>query len=215
MQMGIVGICGKMGNQCAKFYQNRFEVIGIDVKQHPDFPTYSDLNEISHLDVLVDFSSPSAYPLLKEALERKIPVLSGTTGYSTEEIETLKAQAKQAHTTFLWSANYAKGISLFVKLIEECQKEFQIFDFVEIHATTKKDAPSGTAKMFARKMGIPEEKIQSLRLYQAPAIHELIFASEDERIIIRHEVIHKQAFILGFDEVLKKVLGGQNVGDID
>lgn len=114
--------------------------------------------------------------------------------------------AKKQNTCFIWKANYAKGIKLFSKLIEDCKEEFDILDFVEIHATSKKDAPSGTARVLARKLNIPEQKIQSLRLNQAPAIHEIIFSSDDERVYIRHEIINKRAFITGFDEELRKVI---------
>ena len=78
--------------------------------------------------------------------------------------------------------------------------------FVEIHATSKKDAPSGTAKVLARSLNISEDKIQSLRLNQAPAIHEIIFSSLDERVYLRHEILNKKAFLTGFDEELRKRL---------
>ncbi|HIT50247.1 MAG TPA: hypothetical protein IAD46_04395 [Candidatus Pelethenecus faecipullorum] len=212
MRMVILGICGRMGEQLYTYFKERFTILGIDVKQHRTVPTYAALEEISDpIDVMVDFSSPSAEPIVRSAIEKRIPVLSGTTGYKKEVIQSLQEEASSCQTIFYWSANYAKGIQLFRKLIDLCQKEFAIFDFVEIHATTKKDAPSGTAKMFAEQLNIDENKIQSLRLYQAPAIHELIFASQDERIIIRHEVIHTHAFLTGFDELLQKIMKGEAI----
>lgn len=207
MLMAILGICGKMGNQIYEKYKGEFSIIGIDVIKHKEVETYQDFKEVHQkIDVVVDFSSIDAYAILKNALESGYPVLSGTTGYSFEQIEQLEELSKRYNTSFIWKANYAKGIKLFTKLIEVCQKEFEILDFVEIHATSKKDAPSGTAKVLARNLGIPEQKIQSLRLNQAPAIHEIIFSSENERVYIRHEIIHKKAFITGFDEELRKVL---------
>ena len=82
--------------------------------------------------------------------------------------------------------------------------EFKILDFVEIHETTKKDAPSGTAKMLAEILGVNESKIQSLRLNYAPATHELIFYSEAERITLKHEIFNKMAFVIGLIEEIKK-----------
>lgn len=107
---------------------------------------------------------------------------------------------------FYLESKLCQGNQTFSKLIEDCKEEFDILDFVEIHATSKKDAPSGTARVLARKLNIPEQKIQSLRLNQAPAIHEIIFSSDDERVYIRHEIINKRAFITGFDEELRKVI---------
>lgn len=205
--MAIIGICGKMGNQIYEKYKDEFDIIGIDVLKHKTAKTVQSLKDISErLDIIVDFSSPEAYDTLALAIRQGYPVLSGTTGYRFEQLDELENLAKENHTSFIWKANYAKGIKLFTKLIEDCKKEFEILDFVEIHATSKKDAPSGTAKVLAKNLHIPEQKIQSLRINQAPAIHEIIFSSEDERVILRHEIIHKQAFLTGFDEELRKIL---------
>lgn len=207
MQMAIIGICGKMGGQIYENYKKEFSIIGLDLLQHPAVNTYTSLKEVKEqIDVIVDFSSPECMEILKDGIERGIPILSGTTGYDFEQLEELNLLAKNKHTKFIWKANYAKGIKLFSKLIEDCKEEFDILDFVEIHATSKKDSPSGTARVLARKLNIPEEKIQSLRLNQAPAIHEIIFSSDDERVYIRHEIINKKAFITGFDEELRKVI---------
>ncbi|MDE6655428.1 MAG: hypothetical protein K2J85_00380 [Anaeroplasmataceae bacterium] len=207
MQMAIIGICGKMGSQIYEKYKDEFQIVGIDEVKHKEVETFHGILEIPYsIDVVVDFSSPDAYETLVTALKKGYPVLSGTTGYTFEQIDELSKLAQDCNTTFIWKANYAKGIKLFTKLIEDCHQEFEILDFVEIHATSKKDAPSGTAKVLAKSLGIPEQKIQSLRLNQAPAIHEIIFSSEYERVYLRHEIIHKKAFIIGFDEELRKVL---------
>ena len=208
MQMAIIGICGKMGSQIYEYYKDKFEIIGIDIINHPIVKTYQNLNDIDEkIDVIVDFSSCDSYDILVDGIKKKIPLLSGTTGYKDEEIDKLYELAKENDSIFIWRANYAKGIDLFSKIINTCQKEFEILDFVEIHATTKKDAPSGTAKVLAKQLAIPYEKIQSLRINMAPAIHEIIFSSDEERVILRHEIINKRAFVIGFDDVLKEVLG--------
>ena len=207
MAMAIIGICGKMGSQIYEKYKDEFHLVGIDEIQHKEVETYQGILDIPYpIDVVIDFSSTEAYPILVQALKKGYPILSGTTGYTFDQIDELYKLAKENHTTFIWKANYAKGIKLFSKLLEDCQKEFEILDFVEIHATSKKDAPSGTAKVLAKSLGIPENRIQSLRINQAPAIHEIIFSSEDERVYLRHEILQKRAFITGFDEELRKVL---------
>jgi Dihydrodipicolinate reductase len=204
--MVILGICGKMGSQIYEKYKNEFSIVGLDMIRHADVETYENLEQIPNpIDVLVDFSSPDTYEILCQGIHRRIPILSGTTGYTFEQIEQLEQMAIENNTPFVWKANYAKGIKLFSKLIEDCKDEFEVLDFVEIHATSKKDAPSGTAKVLARRLNIPEQKIQSLRINQAPAIHEIIFSSEDERVFLRHEIINKKAFITGFDEELRKI----------
>lgn len=208
MQMAIIGICGKMGSQIYEFYKDKYDIIGIDIKNHLIAKTYQNLADIEEaIDVIVDFSSCECFEFLVQGIKKKIPILCGTTGYPDDKIEYLKKLALENETVFVWKANYAKGINLFSKIIDICKDEFEILDFVEIHATTKKDAPSGTAKILAKQLDVPYDKIQSLRINMAPAIHEIIFSSADERVILRHEIINKHAFIVGFNEILNEVLG--------
>lgn len=206
MLMVIIGVCGRMGTQIYNRYKNDFEIIGVDLIKHNCIQTFSSIKDISKkIDIVVDFSSPNCYDELVYAIEKGYSILSGTTGYSLIEIEELKKLAKKNNTKFIWKANYAKGISLFEKLLLAFKDEFEVLDFIEIHATSKKDKPSGTARVLAHNLGISEEMIQSIRLNLAPAIHEIIFSSNNERISVRHEILNNEAFILGFDEDLKEL----------
>ena len=205
MKMAIIGISGRMGMRVYDYFKKAFEIIGVDYINFKDAPTYKRLEDIPFpIDVVVDFSSVKAEPELRYAIEHHILTLSGTTGYPEDVIDDLKQKGQDL---FYWSANYSKGIDLFSRLIGMIKKEYDLFDFIEIHAATKKDAPSGTAKMLARDLDLPYEKIQSLRINYAPPIHELIFSSKYEQIILRHEVIDTLAFLEGFDAKLKEMLG--------
>ncbi len=204
--MVIIGICGKMGNQIYNKYKNDFDILGIDIIKHESVKTYSSIKNINKkIDIVVDFSSPNCYDELVYAINKRYIIISGTTGYSLDTINNLKKLALENNTIFIWKANYAKGIKLFKKTIELFKNEFNILDFIEIHATSKKDKPSGTAIVLANELGISLDKIQSIRLNMAPAIHEIIFSSDNERIAVRHEIINKEAFIKGFDEDLKEL----------
>ena len=203
-----------MGTLIYEYLKNSNTIYGIDVKKHNVIPTYSSLNEIDNVDIIIDFSSTNSYNYLVEGIKRKIPTFSGTTGYSKDKIEELYYLAKEYDTIFIWKPNYAKGIKLFSKILKECKEEFKILDFVEIHETTKKDAPSGTSIMLAEIIGIDKSSIQSIRLNFTPAIHELIFYSDSERITLKHEIFDKKAFITGLMEEINKFGVDQNVRNI-
>lgn len=205
MKMAILGISGRMGQKVFEYFKDKFEIIGVDKINFREVPTYTSLKDIPEkIDVVVDFSSPSAAEELRYAIEHEILTLSGTTGYEDKIIDELKKTGKNR---FYWSANYSKGIDLFTSLIDSIKEEYALFDFIEIHAATKKDAPSGTAKMLARNLGISYDKIQSLRIHYAPPIHELIFSSKYEQITLRHEVTDTRAFLEGFENKLQELLG--------
>ena len=194
-----------MGTLICEYLKNSTNIIGLDLKKHTIYPTYKSLNDIKDIDLIIDFSSIDSYNHLVEGIKRKIPIFSGTTGYKKEEIENLLNLANEYDSIFVWKPNYAKGIKLFSKIIKECKQDFNILDFVEIHEVTKKDSPSGTSIMLAEILGIDKDKIQSIRLNYTPAIHELIFYSDSERITIKHEIFNKKAFILGLMEEINEI----------
>lgn len=205
LKMAIIGISGKMGKKLYEYFKDSFDIIGIDEINFPNVKTYKHLSEVDDkIDVVVDFSSVNAIDELKYAIKNNILTLSGTTGYEIEFIDEL---VKQSNNMFYWSCNYSNGIELFTNIAKTIKQHYPLFDFVEIHASTKKDSPSGTAKKLAYDLRIDEAQIQSLRLLQAPPIHELIFCSKYERITIRHEVIDSTAFLDGFNAKLKELLG--------
>lgn len=205
LKMAIIGISGKMGKRLYEYFKDSFDIIGIDQINFSDVKTYKHLSEVEDkIDIVVDFSSIHAVDELKYAIDNKILTLSGTTGYDIKFINEL---VEKSNNLFYWSCNYANGIELFSNIAKSIKKHYPLFDFVEIHASTKKDSPSGTAKKLAYDLNIDENQIQSLRLMQAPPIHELIFCSKYERITIRHEVIDSTAFLDGFNAKLKELLG--------
>ena len=193
-----------MGTLIYEYLKNSNNIFGIDIKEHKDIKIYKSMSEIENIDLIIDFSSVNSYNHLVDGIKRKIPIFSGTTGYSKEQIESLYNLAKEYISIFVWKPNYAKGIKLFSKILDECKEEFKILDFVEIHETTKKDSPSGTSIMLAEILGINKKNIQSIRLNFTPAIHELIFYSDSERIILKHEIFDKKAFIVGLLEEINK-----------
>ena len=214
MNIVIIGICGKMGTLIYEYLKNSNTIYGLDIKKHSNVPMFNSIDEIENVDIILDFSSTNSYNHLVDGINRGIPVFSGTTGYTEKKIEELYSLAKDNNTIFVWKPNYAKGINLFSRILKEFKDEFKILDFVEIHETTKKDAPSGTSIMLAEILGIDKGKIQSIRLNFTPAIHELIFYSDSERITLRHEIFDKKAFIIGLFEEINKFGVDDNVRNI-
>lgn len=203
MRMVILGALGKMGLKLIEKYHNDFEIIGIDLNESKLIPIKKTIDEIDDFDIAIDFSSINAKPELIKILKRNKPTISGTTGYTKDEIEYFYSLNKDQ---FYWSCNFSKGIALFEEISKTIKKEYPIFDFVEIHSIGKKDSPSGTAKYLADILDYPYDKIQCLRLPLAPAIHEIVYTTDNERIIIRHEAINKNAFIEGIDNKIKELI---------
>jgi 4-hydroxy-tetrahydrodipicolinate reductase len=77
-------------------------------------------------------------------------------------------------------------------------------EIVELHADTKRDAPSGTAKATAELMGggVP---IHSVRLPGLVAHQEVVFGGEGETLTLRHDTSSREAFVPGVLRAVERV----------
>ncbi|MCK4737627.1 MAG: 4-hydroxy-tetrahydrodipicolinate reductase, partial [Sulfurimonas sp.] len=97
-------------------------------------------------DIVIDFSLPEACEaLLEAAIETPKPLVIGTTGLSTHQLNLLK-QASE-NMPVLYATNMSLGVALLNKLVYQASAALDGFDIeiVEMHHKHKKDAPSGTA----------------------------------------------------------------------
>jgi 4-hydroxy-tetrahydrodipicolinate reductase len=69
-------------------------------------------------------------------------------------------------------------------------------EIVELHADTKRDAPSGTAKATAALIG-GEVPIHSVRLRGLVAHQEVLFGGEGQVLTVRHDTTSREAFVPG------------------
>ena len=201
-----------MGSLIYEYLKNSHNIIGIDIINHPDVKMIKNINNID-LDLIIDFSDASCYEYLLEGIKKHIPVFSGTTTYSIEQISYLSNLAKELNSVFVWKPNYAKGVKVVSELINVCKDNYNIVDLVETHDINKKDSPSGTAKLLVNVLD-SKINIQSLRLIKSNAVHEIIFYDSNERITIKYESLSKMSFVLGLMEEIKRFGVDVDVGNI-
>ena len=153
-------------------------------------------------DVAVDFTTPDAVEdNVRRCLEAGVPVVIGTTGFNAV---TLDVEAQQAGVPCFHAPNFSQGAALMMRLAEEAAKTFPRAEIVELHHEAKKDAPSGTARATAARMGI-EPAIHSVRLPGLVAHQEVIFGGPGETVTIRHDTMSREAFVPGVLRALERV----------
>jgi 4-hydroxy-tetrahydrodipicolinate reductase len=153
-------------------------------------------------DAAIDFTRPDAVTANVEAcLAEGVPVVIGTTGFETAAID---AAAREADVPCFYAPNFALGAVLMMRFAEEAAKVFPRAEIVELHAETKLDAPSGTAKATAARMGT-DPAIHSVRLPGLVAHQEVVFGGPGETLTIRHDTISREAFVPGVLRALDKV----------
>ncbi len=220
----IQGIGGRMGHVLCDMIAQRDDccvVAGIDVKdgEQNGIPVYDSLEKLNGKgDVVIDFSSPAAVEKALPYCEaHKLPIVVCTTGLS-EELQLKVVQLSRTVPVFK-SANMSMGINV---LSELCKRASAILgvnydvEIVEQHHHNKLDAPSGTALMLAaavksqrpdaeyvygrsgqHKRQPNEIGIHSLRMGNVVGEHEVIFATDNQTITLKHQAHDRALFAEG------------------
>jgi 4-hydroxy-tetrahydrodipicolinate reductase len=153
-------------------------------------------------DAAVDFTRPDAVAgTVERCLAADVPVVIGTSGFDAEAVA---ARAREAGVPCFYAPNFSRGAVLMMRFAEEAAKTFPRAEIVELHSEAKVDAPSGTAKATAARMGT-DPAIHSVRLPGLVAHQEVIFGSAGETLVIRHDTSSREAFVPGVLLALEKV----------
>ena len=141
-------------------------------------------------DAMVDFTSPAgAVANIEAAVLAGVPCVVGTSGWDIEV-------ARDAPVAVFYAPNFALGAVLMMRFAEQAAAYFPRAEIVELHHETKVDAPSGTARATAQRIGgaVP---IHSVRLPGLVAHQEVLFGGTGELLTIRHDTTSREAFTAG------------------
>ena len=224
MKIALLGY-GRMGQAIEKFALQRAHQIVFTLDKD------SAQGDLSKADVAINFSVPqSAVANIKSALEKQIPVVSGTTGW-LDDYEEVAAFCKAQNTGFLYASNFSIGVNLFfkintlvAKLMKSHQEDYQP-SLEEIHHIHKLDAPSGTALSLADSVlnessfkeweldGNSKTKlnIHSKREGEVPGTHTLKYTSSIDEISLKHEAFSRDGFALGAVIAAEWLMGKKGV----
>jgi 4-hydroxy-tetrahydrodipicolinate reductase len=227
---------GKMGQLIGQLAESRghqlIAKINIDNRQELA------LLDPRQIDIAIEFSQPEgAVENIKWALQRNIPILSGTTGWLENKSE-IEKMTQETNGTFFYASNYSIGVNVFFKVNQFLAKLINESggykaSIEEIHHTAKKDAPSGTAITLAEGIIDSIDSIQkwhlsdnqtnneqslaitSKRIDPAPGTHIIRFQSEIDTIEISHTAHSREGFALGAILVAEWIQGKKGVLSMD
>src|SRR5437763_1310266 len=102
-------------------------------------------------DVVIDFSTAAAIPMLARAVKRaRVALVSGTTGIYSTGAAALNDAAEVAPV--LWAPNMSLGVEAVARMarmaLSALGEDYDV-EIVETHHRDKVDAPSGTALRLA------------------------------------------------------------------
>ncbi len=198
--------------------------MGITVSDDP-------LEVFAHSQAVVDFTTPQATVAHSEiAAQARLTHVIGTTGLSESDLAALSAAAR--HAVIVRAGNMSLGVNLLTvltrKVAAALDTDFDI-EIVEMHHRHKVDAPSGTALMLgeaaAKGRGVDLADVRdsgrdghtgarrsgdigfaALRGGDVVGEHEVIFAGEGERLVLKHIASDRMLFARG---AVRAALWGQ------
>jgi 4-hydroxy-tetrahydrodipicolinate reductase len=193
MRVAVFGIGGKVGSVLGPALQAAGHDVADGRSAGPD-----------GCDVAVDFTRPDAVvPNVERCLAAEVPVVIGTTGFDTDEVDRV---AREHGLPCFHAPNFSQGAVLMMRFAEAAARAFPRAEIVELHHETKKDAPSGTAKATAARMGT-DPPIHSVRLPGLVAHQAVIFGGPGETLTIRHDTTSREAFLPGVLLALERLPG--------
>ena len=153
-----------------------------------------ELVDLERAEAVVDFTRPDAVVAnVRRAVEAGVPCVVGTTGGDLGEIDEA---ARAAGVAVFHAPNFAIGAVLMMRFAAEAARVLPHVEIVELHADTKRDAPSGTARATAEAIG-GDVPIHSVRLPGLVAHQEVILGGEGQTLTIRHDTTSRSAFVPG------------------
>jgi len=148
-------------------------------------------------DVVIDFTAPDfAVEACEQSIAAGVPIVLGTSGVDAARLEHLGAEAAARGVQLFHAANFAIGGVLMMRFAEEAHRYLPAAEIIELHADSKRDAPSGTSLATAARMG-GEVPIHSVRLPGLVAHQEVILGGPGETLTIRHDTSSREAFVPG------------------
>jgi 4-hydroxy-tetrahydrodipicolinate reductase len=199
--------------------------LGVSVTDDP-------LEAFAKAQAVIDFTSPAATVNFADlaAQARAVHVI-GTTGLEDEHLKRLKAAAR--HAVIIRAGNMSLGVNLLTRLTQKVAAALDDdwdIEIVEAHHRMKVDAPSGTALMLGeaaaegRGISLDGHKdsgrdgitgarskgnigFSSVRGGDIVGEHDVIFAANGERIVLRHIATDRTIFARG---ALRAAVWGQD-----
>ena len=198
--------------------------IGVTVTDDP-------LEAFAKAQAVVDFTSPAAtVEFAALAAQARAVHVIGTTGLEAEHLAKIEAASR--HAVIVRAGNMSLGVNLLVRLTQKVAAALDAdwdVEVVEAHHRMKVDAPSGTALMLGaaaaagRGVALDDAKVSgrdgitgarergtigfsAIRGGDIVGEHDVIFAGEGERVILRHVATDRAIFARG---ALRAAVWGQ------
>lgn len=229
LRVAVAGATGRTGSEAAKAIRQAPDLdlvaavarrragedLGVVLGEGPwDVPLETDVAAVlarGRLDVLVDFTLPDiAGAHAIAALRHGVRPVVGATGIPAVEVDAIRGLVAERRLGAVLIPNFSFGIMLLARFCAEALRFFPDVEVVELHHSTKRDKPSGTALQLRRVLEAAGARspvpVHSVRLPGLVAHHEVIFGGAGETLTLRHDTLSRASFGPGVVLAVRKVM---------
>jgi 4-hydroxy-tetrahydrodipicolinate reductase len=232
----VAGITGWTGGAIADAIRSAddLELVGGVSRSDPDsYSSVADALDAVRADVLVDYTSASAVrDDVFAALDRGANVVVGSSGLSADDYESIDSAARERGVGVISAGNFSLTAALLLRSAIDAARHLDAWEIVDYASAGKPDAPSGTARELAERLGevrrpsigvpvaeivpspeargaaIAGSQVHSVRLPSFVVSTEVVFAADGERLSIRHDAGETPApYVAGTLLAIRSVIG--------
>jgi 4-hydroxy-tetrahydrodipicolinate reductase len=211
----VAGITGWTGGPVARAVREADDlelVAGVARTDPTQYSSVDDALDAVAADVLVDYTHASAVGAnVRAALARGVGVVVGSSGLGAQDYAEIDALARERGVGVVAAGNFSLSAALVLRFATEAARHFETWEVIDYASAGKEDAPSGTAREIAERLGsvrrpvleVPVDdvlgareargatvagtQVHSLRLPGFVVSTEVVFASGGERLTLRHD----------------------------
>ena len=220
MKLSLVGAAGKMGKALTSEVQHNkeFEITNYVVKPNSSL-LGKDVGSIhfnqqsnslfvddpkNAFDMFVDFADAQNISSRIQMYKKHCkPLIFCSTGLSNDEEKSIIALSEKMPVFIAPNTSVVTALMKdFAKKISKIDQSFEIH-ISESHNKSKKDAPSGTAKDFARMLQLSTDKIEFDRTDEDKNSHKIAFSNNFESLELRHDTANRSIYAQGALNIAK------------
>lgn len=216
VSVAVVGATGRMGALAVRLVER-----APDLVLHAAIGSADSLDGIAGAGLVLDLTVPAVSPdIVGAALDRGIPALVGTSGWSADRIAALRTRVDALPGLgVVIVPNFALGSVLATRFAAMAAPYFDSIEIIEAHHAGKVDSPSGTATRTAELIGqarreagpvaaphsdqrargqqVASVPIHSLRMSGLLAEQTVVFGGTGELLRITHETLGDSSYEAG------------------
>lgn len=220
MKLSLVGAAGKMGKALTSEVQHNkeFEITNYVVKPNSSL-LGKDVGSIhfnqqsnslfvddpkNAFDMFVDFADAQNISSRIQMYKKHCkPIIFCSTGLSNDEEKSIIALSEKMPVFIAPNTSVVTALMKdFAKKISKIDQSLEIH-ISESHNKSKKDAPSGTAKDFARMLQLSTDNIEFERTDEDKNSHKIAFSNNFESLELRHDTANRSIYAQGALNIAK------------